>query len=229
MPRQSPYDQFCPIARTLDIVGDRWTLLIIREFHLGPLRYSDLSRALPRISTDVLADRLRKLTAAQLIENRPDGSYRITASGRTHGPLLREMLRWGGAHLDSATAPVQRNLRLAVVAVILNAEPDSGRAPKTIQLQVGDLLCHVTLDSAGAFGGMGEAAAPDAVVVTDPNTFEAVALGSTPIASAIETGALAVTGDAAAASSLLVDIGMPESMRSRSEEPNRPDDPSFER
>ena len=73
MPKKRPYDQFCPIARALDRVGDRWSMLIVRELFLGPTRYGELLDALEKISTDVLATRLRELESIDVVERRADG------------------------------------------------------------------------------------------------------------------------------------------------------------
>ena len=127
MPKRRPYNQFCPIARTLDVVGDRWLLPVVRELHLGPLRYTDLQRALPGIGTDVLADRLRQLEATGLIEKAAGGGYQLTNNGRSLGPLLREMARWGGGRLETTEIPDRPNPRLGLEAIILNAEPDPDR------------------------------------------------------------------------------------------------------
>jgi DNA-binding HxlR family transcriptional regulator len=215
MPKRIPYEQFCPIARTLDLVGDRWTLPVVRELHLGPLRYTDLHRALPGIGTDILADRLRRLATAGLIEHDRNGRYGLTAEGRSLGPVLREMLRWGGGRLDPDEVPDRPDPRLGVHAIVLNADPDPTRKPTTVELHVADLVCHVVLDADGAVGRMGEAGSPDATAVTDPRTLYALALGSVDISSAIAGGALAVTGDAEAVGALLIGVGMPESMRLR--------------
>ena len=65
-----PYDQYCPVAHALDLVGERWSLLLVRELQHGPLRYSDLHERLPRCSTNVLATRLRELEAGGVITRR---------------------------------------------------------------------------------------------------------------------------------------------------------------
>ncbi len=213
MPKRIPHKQFCPIARTLDLVGDRWMLLVVRELHLGPLRYTDLHRALPGISTDVLADRLGRLVSTALVEHQSDGRYRLTGNGGSLRPVLREMLRWGGRYLNPDELPDRPNPRLGVQAMILHAEPDSGRKARIVELHVDDLVCHVVLDTDGARGLLGVATSPDAIVVTDSRTLYAVALGSVDIATAVAGGNLVVTGDGSAAEALLIGVGMPESMR----------------
>ena len=88
------FDQNCPIARSLDVVGERWTLLIVRELVLGPKRYTDLREALPGIWTNLLADRLRQLESAGVIARRelpPPAArtvYELTERGRQLEPVL---------------------------------------------------------------------------------------------------------------------------------------------
>src|SRR5947207_3653412 len=96
------YDEYCAIAKSLDVVGDRWTLLIVRELALrGASRYTDLRSGLPGIATNLLADRLRELEAAGLIE-REDAPppvattlFRLTERGAALEPVISELGRWG--------------------------------------------------------------------------------------------------------------------------------------
>lgn len=96
----------CAVAGTLDLVGDRWSLLIVRDLHFrGELRYGDLLASPERIPTNTLADRLRKLENAGLIhrelycERPPRATYRLTDRGRALGPVLDAIATWGEAHL----------------------------------------------------------------------------------------------------------------------------------
>src|SRR5260370_38322892 len=88
------YDQYCAVARGLDVIGDRWTLLLVRDLLLGPKRYKDLLAGLPGIGTNLLADRLHELEGAGLIERTafppPAGStvYRLTEPGQSLDPPL---------------------------------------------------------------------------------------------------------------------------------------------
>src|SRR5689334_14592704 len=96
------YGQYCAVAKALDVIGDRWTLLIVRELLLrGPSRYTDLRDGLPGIATNLLADRLRELEHAGLVarEDAPPpvatALFRLTKRGRELRPLLEELTRWG--------------------------------------------------------------------------------------------------------------------------------------
>jgi DNA-binding HxlR family transcriptional regulator len=95
--RVRDYGQFCPVARALDVCGDRWSLLLVREMTSGPRRFSDLATALPRLSRALLARRLRQLGRAGIVTRSPTG-YRLTAAGTDLTPVLNALGRWGLAH-----------------------------------------------------------------------------------------------------------------------------------
>lgn len=103
------YGRFCPLARALDVVGERWTLVIVQELMKRPYRYSDLARRLPGIGTTVLADRLRKLEVAGVFERRPGGVgegvvYAATERGLALGEALGALRRWGVSYLTDPAA-----------------------------------------------------------------------------------------------------------------------------
>jgi DNA-binding HxlR family transcriptional regulator len=98
------YDQICPIARTLDIIGDRWTLLIVRDLFLGNTRFSQFLESSAGLPPKVLSDRLKKLEEHGLVKRAVysqhplRAEYRLTDKGRTLGPVLEAMVRWGLEH-----------------------------------------------------------------------------------------------------------------------------------
>ncbi|WP_458618471.1 winged helix-turn-helix transcriptional regulator [Gilvimarinus sp. F26214L] len=91
----------CPLACTLDLVGDRWTLLVLRDLFLGKHRYEEFLGSPENISTNVLADRLKRLEALGMLERRPYGNHRkrmhysLTERGRSLGPVLQAIVEWG--------------------------------------------------------------------------------------------------------------------------------------
>ena len=104
------YDQYCPVAVTLDLVGERWTLLIIRELLGGPLRYTDLQSVLKGIPPNLLAERLRDLEAHGLVEKQtlpPPAArsvFALTDDGRALDAVVRDLARWGLRRLEPAGA-----------------------------------------------------------------------------------------------------------------------------
>jgi DNA-binding HxlR family transcriptional regulator len=104
MPRR-PYQHFCGLAAAMDVLGDRWAPLVIRELLPGPQRFTDLERGLPGVSPDMLSARLRDLADAGVVERKnlePPASttvYRLTESGRALEPAILALARWGMARL----------------------------------------------------------------------------------------------------------------------------------
>jgi DNA-binding HxlR family transcriptional regulator len=99
------YTQFCPVSRTLDIVGDRWTILILRDLILeGPRKFHDLQRAFPRMSPNTLSTRLKTLEQHGIVERRiyedhpPRAEYVLTEKGLELRPVLRTLRVWGEKH-----------------------------------------------------------------------------------------------------------------------------------
>lgn len=133
------YGQFCAVARALELLGERWTLLIVRELLAGPATFTDICRGLPRIPRATLAARLRALRAAGLVE----AGYQLTDTGRALAPVVRELARWAtstsGApltdeHLDTAalTWDMQRRINTAELperTVVLAIEFTDRAAP----------------------------------------------------------------------------------------------------
>lgn len=101
----SSYNLKCPVARTLDIIGERWTILILRDLFLeGPRKFQDFEQSLTRISATTLSARLKTLEQHGIVTRRfyadhpPRAEYVLTDKGRTLGPMLKMMLDWGTKH-----------------------------------------------------------------------------------------------------------------------------------
>jgi DNA-binding HxlR family transcriptional regulator len=140
------YDEYCAVAKSLDVVGDRWTLLIVRELALrGACRYTDLRSGLPGIASNLLAERLRELEHAGVItrEDAPPpiatALFRLTSRGEQLRPVLEDLARWG-VPLMSEQKPgdsVRSHwLAWALEAIISDRQPES--PPVTLELQTGD-------------------------------------------------------------------------------------------
>jgi DNA-binding HxlR family transcriptional regulator len=167
------YDQYCPIAEALDVVGERWTLLIVRELLTGPQRFTDLRSGLPGIPSNLLAARLRELEEAGIVSRRelpPPAArtvYEVTEEGRGLEPTLRALARWGMRRLpppDEAT-PVAA-LRAALVGY---ARPKAAAAPeRTWAAHIGDEVFTIQLGGGRVSYHGGEPARADLVVSADP-------------------------------------------------------------
>lgn len=114
MPKKS-FDQACAVSRTLDIVGERWTLLIIRELLVGTLRFQDMQERLPGIAASLLSDRLKTLEENNIIrrdyysEYPPRAAYALTDTGRELGMVIGALGRWGVRHLGAKTSKKARH------------------------------------------------------------------------------------------------------------------------
>lgn len=148
MSRRRSYDQYCSAARALDLVGDRWTLLIVRELLAGPRRYTDLHADLPGVSTDVLASRLKDMERDGLTSRRrlpPPGAayvYELTARGRELLPVLQALSRWGEAELGERRATDALRAHWFALPLLRSLEevPDSEGLVE-VRLEEGTSIC----------------------------------------------------------------------------------------
>jgi DNA-binding HxlR family transcriptional regulator len=162
------YDQYCPVAHALDLIGERWVMLIVKELMHGPQRYTDLAEHLPGIGTNILADRLRDLEACGVIAKRtlppPAASrvYELTDYGRELRPVMRELALWGARSLGPPTADVElREGWLAnALGTMFGPFAPSGR----FEFRVGDEVASL-VDGEAQPEPIAE---PDVVVETDP-------------------------------------------------------------
>ena len=122
------YAQRCPIAMTLDLIGERWTLLVIRELLFGRTKFKELIEQCPGIPTKILANRLKSLEAHALIERRVysehplRASYHLTARGLSLAPVMEAIVRWG---MDHAVEPAER----AEIATLIDERVVAAKAP----------------------------------------------------------------------------------------------------
>ncbi|HEX7097207.1 MAG TPA: helix-turn-helix domain-containing protein, partial [Acidimicrobiales bacterium] len=91
------YGQYCPIARAAEVLGDRWTILIVRDLLTGTSRFNDIIRGNPGLSRSLLTRRLAQLTRAGIVERQDDGSYRLTKAGAELRSLVYGLAEWGAA------------------------------------------------------------------------------------------------------------------------------------
>jgi len=107
-PAAPEYRSPCPVGRSLDLVGDRWTLLVVRDLFWGKQRFQEFLQSPERIPTNILAERLARLEAAELVtrtpyqNNPPRFSYALTRKGRDLGPVLSAFVDWGNRHIPGS-------------------------------------------------------------------------------------------------------------------------------
>lgn len=183
------YGQGCAIARALDVVGERWSLLLVRELTLGPRRYRDLAAGLPGIPTNVLAARLKDLQAAGVITRHilPAPTdvtvYELTDAGRALQPVLKELLDWGLRYgpEPSQDDAVQPGWALLAAAGRPSALPDG----QTCELRVGPEFFYLSSDAGKFSVRRGPAPAGDAVVTMSADTLYSLLTGQTTVTAAV--------------------------------------------
>ncbi len=196
------YNQYCAAARALDLVGDRWTLLLIRELLLGPRRYSDLQHGLPGIGTNLLAARLKMLEEAEIVRKRtlprPAAStvYELTERGQALEPIVVGLARWGLELLGAPDSDQEWRPEWSVVAMRATFRPEaSAGINESYQFWVDDEPFWATVRDGVATTGRGEVEDPAMVARADADTFLSVASGEQSIEAAIESGRYPVSGD----------------------------------
>jgi DNA-binding HxlR family transcriptional regulator len=162
------YDQYCPVAHALDLVGERWALLVVRELMHGPKRYTDLAESLPGIGTNILASRLRDLEACGIVAKRklppPAASrvYELTDYGRELKTVMRDLALWGALSLGPPTVDDELFpgwLENALDVMLAPLAP-----PGRFEFRIGDEVASIVDGEAQA----GPVEDPDVVVSGDP-------------------------------------------------------------
>ncbi|MBA9004941.1 winged helix-turn-helix transcriptional regulator [Thermomonospora cellulosilytica] len=194
------YGDPCGIARALDVVGERWALLVVRELLLGPKRFSDLHRGLPGASQNVLSHRLRELTDKGVIRRHrlgpPTGAwvYELTEWGRGLEPVLLGLAAWG------ARAPLGAGGELSVDSLVIALKTVfDARAAQDLEAEValrldGDAF-RIRIARGELEVARGVPDRPDAVIGTDAATLRSLVFMGRPLAEAIRTGSMHVEGD----------------------------------
>ena len=195
------YDMYCAVARGLEVVGERWTLLVVRELLTGPKRYADLYAGLPGIATNLLAERLRSLTDAGLVAQRtlppPAAStvYDLTNRGRALKPVLIALGTWGLPLLGSPRDGEQFRLAWLMIALDGRYDPTSCPDPVTIALHVDGESLTVKAHGLSHDIAVGAPDDVDLAVTADRETFLAWTTGQFTDRQALAAG-MTVTGGA---------------------------------
>jgi DNA-binding HxlR family transcriptional regulator len=203
------YGQRCPLARALDVVGDRWALLVVRELTLGPRRYTDLLDGLPGIGTNVLATRLAGLQQAGVVtkEAVPPPTavtvYRLTEAGEALEPALAALTRWGTAHGRSPADGDALRPGWLLMRVRAAAPPTTLGADEVVELDVDGDVFTLSGEPGGGLGvrsgGVGAGRAAGARIEVDLGGL--VRLLTRPQSPPERQAGLTLTGDAGLARS----------------------------
>jgi len=206
------YGDRCGVARALDLVGERWALLVVRELLLGPKRFTDLRAGMPQVGPDVLSQRLRELEAAGLVDRRtlapPSGArvYELTARGRELEPVILELGRFGSvAPFPDGEAAFGPDA-LAIALKTLYAPGGSGAS---IALRLAGQPFRAQDDGEALELVRGEPAAPEATIEAEPGPLAAVLWHGRDLAGAERAGEIAISGSRRAATRFLKRFPLP--------------------
>ena len=203
------YQQYCGLARALDVVGDRWTFLIVRELMPGPRRFTDLIDGLPGVSRKLLTERLRELEGDGIVARKelpPPAArqvYELTDDGRDLAAGMVPLVAWGARRIGERKSGESFRARWAAVAMSALADRERAKGvSETYQHVVGDSAFHFTVDDGSIELNDGRAEDPAVTWTTDEETWADIASGKITASSAAATGALTVAGDPQAAKRL---------------------------
>jgi DNA-binding HxlR family transcriptional regulator len=179
------YGEYCAIAKSLDVVGDRWTLLIVRELALrGACRYTDLRNGLPGIASNLLAERLRDLEHAGVIarEDAPPPIattlFALTPRGEELEPVLDELFRWGlPLMIEQKPGDAVRSHWLAGALEVMLTDRQPDAPPVTVELQTGDQPIVIETRDGTIHTRLGPADSPDATLTGPPKPIMGLLLG----------------------------------------------------
>jgi len=211
------YGDGCAIARALDVVGERWALLVVRELLLGPKRYTDLRRGLPNASPNVLSERLRELERAGVVRRRklppPAGSrvYELTDWGRELEEIVLSLGRWAAlSPTPPSDAPIVSGDSI-ILALRARFDPGAAQGLRAgYELRLGEDRFRVEVADDEIEAVRGGADQADATIDTDPDTLGAVLWGGRSLADAQRSGSMSIEGDKTAVERFLRLFPVPE-------------------
>jgi DNA-binding HxlR family transcriptional regulator/putative sterol carrier protein len=199
------YNQYCAVARAMDVVGERWTLLIVRELLTGPKRFKDLLEGLPGIGTNLLTARLKDLEGYGVVRRAtlppPAASrvYELTELGRSLEPVVMGLAQWGLEFLGASREEDDRQPAWAMVALKSVLKPEAtGETRESYEFRVDDEVFHAWIADSETDVQQGSVPDPDLVVRSDTQTLLAMAAGRIEPTEAVASGAIRIEGDQAA-------------------------------
>lgn len=200
MPGKRSYDDPCGIARGLDIIGERWALLVVRELLLGPKRFTDLHHGLPNASQNVLSQRLRELTESGVVRRRKLGLpapalvYELTEWGRELEPVLLHLARWGSRVQLTTGSELSTDSLMIAMKTTFDGALAAGLDAR-FELRLDEDRYHAEIADSRLLLARGSAERPHAILQTDAATLRSLVFVRRPIAEAIDAGTLKLEGD----------------------------------
>jgi DNA-binding HxlR family transcriptional regulator len=168
------YGQYCGVARALELVGERWALLIVRDLILGPRRFTDLQRGLGKVPSNVLSSRLKELEESGVIERRalprPSGAivYELTEYGRELEPIVIELLQWGARSLGDPRPDDSFSPNSFLLGLRISFRPEAARdLDATYEIHMEGEPFHIRIARGELELGEGPAEDPDLTIETD--------------------------------------------------------------
>ena len=215
-PKKRSYNDICGLAHAMDLVGERWAVLVVRELAFGPKRFTDLRAGLPSASPNVLSQRLRELDATGIIRRRrlppPAGSwvYELTDWGHRIEPALRELGRWAAS---SPTFPEEGHMSTDAMAMSMETMFEASAASgfeATFALRLGDADYRVEVSAEGLEITRAESDDVSARIETDPATWVSLIYEGEATDRAEAEGRLRIEGDRKAVERLVTLFELPE-------------------
>jgi DNA-binding HxlR family transcriptional regulator len=210
------YEEGCAVSHALDLIGERWALVVVRELLLGPKRFTDLRAGMPGASPDVLAQRLRELKEAGVVRQHklppPAGSqvYELTDWGAELEPVVTHLGRWGSR---SPSMPYDADRSIDSLVLSLRALFDRRAAQgfsATIALRLGENHFSIKIADGQLHLTRGEAEQATATLDANPQTLAALLYGGRPLDDVLRTGEVTIAGETAVAARFLRLFPLPE-------------------
>src|ERR687886_1366926 len=197
------YGQYCGLAHAMELVGERWALLVIRDLLPGPKRFTDLRNGLPRIPTNILSARLKELEASGVVQRRllprPQGSvvYELTDYGRELDDVVLRLGLWGARSLGQPRPDDIVTTDSLIMALRATFRRDAAAGLRLgYEVRVGDIVVHALVDDGKVEVEQGPLPRPDLVIDTGPE-LRALLAGELGPSEAVAGGAVRLTGDPA--------------------------------
>ncbi|MGC4815495.1 winged helix-turn-helix transcriptional regulator [Micromonospora sp. DT228] len=209
---QRTYRDACGAARTMDIVGERWALLIVRELVFGPKRFGDLRAGLPTASQNVLSQRLRELEQSGIVRRVQLGppasvhAYELTERGQQLEPTLIELSRWGAGLPAESDVEMSTDAFMLLLKALYRPPADAPLATR-LGLRVGTDAFEVDVAPSGISVARGRSGQVDVTVTGTVSALRDLMFGGTPLRSAVSAGEIELHGDIGAAERFFLTFG----------------------